>query len=120
MNQKLYNMECKSCGSVKFKKIRYGLYECEYCGRTIHDESESNELIQKIFEPTLIDYNTIHTGFNIIDPTRILSFKQDELDRERKMLELQMEIEEAKIKDDILQKQCSNLKRFLAKIKRML
>ena len=113
-------MECKSCGSVKFKKIRYGLYECEYCGRTIHDESKSNELIQNIFEPTQIYYDTISMGFNIIDPTRILSFKQEELDQERKMLELKMKIEEAKIKDDILQKQCSNLKRFLAKIKRRL
>lgn len=25
-------MECKSCGSTKFKKISYHLYECEYCG----------------------------------------------------------------------------------------
>lgn len=107
-------MECKSCGSVKFKNIRYGLYECEYCGRQIEISS-----VLRVDNP-MNNMFINDFGHIMLDPTRILSFKQDELDRERKMLELQMEIEEAKIKDDILQKQCSNLKRFLAKIKRML
>lgn len=107
-------MECKSCGSVKFKRIQYNLFECEYCGRQIETSSVlrvDNPMNNMFFD----DF-----GYIMLDPTRILSFKQEELDRERKMLELQMKIEEAKIKDDTLQKQYSNLKRFLAKIKRTL
>ena len=33
-------MECKSCGSTKFKRIRYDLSECEYCGRRVEDEDQ--------------------------------------------------------------------------------
>lgn len=107
-------MECKSCGSVKFKKVQYGLYECEYCGRQVEIPSvlRADNTMNNMF---IDDF-----GYIMLDPTRIFSFKYEELDRERKMLELQMEIEKAKIKDDTLQKQCSNLKRFLAKIKRRL
>lgn len=62
-------MECKSCGSVKFKNIRYGLYECEYCGRQtefyqdiLRTDNPSNDYFSKVF------------GYVAADPTRTISF----------------------------------------------
>lgn len=35
-------LECKSCGSVKFKQIKLHTYQCEYCGRTIITNNDNN------------------------------------------------------------------------------
>lgn len=59
-------MECKSCGSVKFKRIQYNLFECEYCGRQIEIPS-----VLRVDNPTYNYFDTMF-GYVIPDPARTL------------------------------------------------
>lgn len=61
-------LECKSCGSVKFKQIKSRTYQCEYCGRTTIINDDDNLLEYKPFQ------SLVHAGYVILDPTRRLSF----------------------------------------------
>lgn len=62
-------LECKSCGSVKFKQIKPCIYQCEYCGRTIITNNDNNLLEYKPFQ------SLIHAGYVFMNPTRCLQFK---------------------------------------------
>lgn len=66
-------MECKTCGSTKFKRISYHLYECEYCG----NEYEVTG-IHRVDNPKYVPFSI---GSIIYDPTKTLflsSFYYDE------------------------------------------
>ena len=69
-------MECKSCGSIKFKQIKPSLFECEYCGRQVGDkyddalndftssphlEDAMNRLVLDCMEPGIITYDPVKT-----------------------------------------------------------
>lgn len=62
-------LECKSCGSVKFKQIKLYTYQCEYCGRTIITNNDNSLLKYKPFK------SLICAGYVIMDPTRCLQLK---------------------------------------------
>lgn len=62
-------LECKSCGSVKFKQIKPHTYQCEYCGRTIITNNDDNLLEYKPFQ------SLVRAGYIVMDPTRYLQFK---------------------------------------------
>lgn len=57
-------MECKTCGSKKFKRISYHLYECEYCG----NEYEGADA-HRVDNPK---YTLFSIGSIIYDPTKTL------------------------------------------------
>lgn len=62
-------LECKSCGSVKFKQIKPNTYQCEYCGRTIINNNNNSLLEYKPFQ------SFVYAGYVIMNPTRCLQFK---------------------------------------------
>lgn len=84
-------MECKSCGSVKFKKIRYGLYECEYCGRQVSDYNSCNELLQETFTPTKLHYNIVDPYRSITHTPSIIQLDDSIKDCERKIKDIKKE-----------------------------
>ena len=57
-------MECKSCGSTKFKRISYHLCECEYCGNEYK--------IAGVHRTDNTKYIPFQMGAIICDPTRTL------------------------------------------------
>lgn len=64
-------LECKSCGSVKFKQIKPHTYQCEYCSRTIITNNDNSLLKYKPFQSLV----HAHAGYVIINPTRCLQFR---------------------------------------------
>lgn len=64
-------LECKSCGSIKFKQIKLRTYQCEYCGRTTIINDDDNLFEYKPFQ------NLVRAGYVIMDPTRCSQFKME-------------------------------------------
>ena len=56
------DIECKTCGSRKFKRISYHLYECEYCGNEYEIDGAHRADNPK--------YVPLSIGSIIYDPTR--------------------------------------------------
>ena len=62
-------LECKSCGSVKFKQIKLHTYQCEYCGRITIVNDDDSLLKCRPFQSLAC------AGYIVIDPTRCLQLK---------------------------------------------
>lgn len=61
-------LECKSCGSVKFKQIKSRTYQCEYYGRTTIINDDDNLLEYKPFQ------SLVRAGYIIMNSTRCLQY----------------------------------------------
>lgn len=100
-------MECKSCGSVKFRYVHFGLYECEYCGRQV----EHYDTILRTDNPKN-DYFSKMLGYCILDPTRTITY-QCYNESIAKTIELQNRIKENESKIDALLKKLRSTKKCI-------
>lgn len=105
-------MECKSCGSVKFKQIKPSLFECEYCGRQVESvqyktEKELEEEYNLIFKPNI--------GWCVCDPTRTLMLQS--VDYTDKIVGYQDKLQNLEKQNKKLKKDCLSIRKD---IKRMI